>query len=226
MAKEIGNWGKPAKPKSTKASAVSEQSAAAVLIANKLDPNEKLLWASYGSGTRKLSARIVVNAVMSVFIGTIIATILKGLASNMPLAETVNSLSWGVLVLPIYVAYRAYAGPQFEAYALTDLRAVVLQRDFPFFLETCEILALRVDEGLAGTGNVRFGRIAPPPPSARSGYPEWFDKQTSPEPGFYGIARPRDVANLIETHLLEPSEELADAAGSSASDLLVDNAST
>ncbi|MFT3725857.1 MAG: hypothetical protein QM773_20020 [Hyphomonadaceae bacterium] len=210
MVKEIGNWGKLAKRKQAETSAPFEQSAAA-LIASKLDPDEELLWASYGSGTRPWSDRIYRNAGRSLLVILVAAAILPVALASTPLAAPVESLRWVLLLLPVYTGYRTYAGPQFEAYAVTDTRAVVLQRDLPFILRTCEILALRVEEGPAGTGAVRFGRIADAPSPTAPGpgpFVRLFN-DTTPEAGFYGIARPHEVARLIQTRLLDAEDDSA-----------------
>lgn len=199
MAKEIGNWGKqpPPKPRRT----IPRAETAAELIAYRVEPDEKILWTSYGSGVRQ-DKRIVHGIVLSAFGSLVLAQVLLTLFGNTPLGPPLASLLWGLCALPFYIGYRMRFGPRFEAYAVTDQRVVILQRHAPFRLKTCEILRLRVDEpeGAGKSGNVMFGKqVDYESHSPNNTWAAW--RQLTPEPGFYGIADPLEVARLISQHV-------------------------
>lgn len=197
MAKEIGNWGTPAQPKVERDEAESKQAAAALVIGPRLDRNENLFWASYGSGTRPIPLIIWLFVPQLCLLGLAI------FAFASPITSALGSmtLTVGCLVCigpsACLLSILRY-GPQMEVYAVTDRRAVVLRQYFPFLLKTFKIRRLRVDGEkrgsiMFGKEEREFGR------GSLAAIGAVYDKL--PDPGFYGIAKPREVAQLIVKHI-------------------------
>lgn len=159
MAREIGNWGKQAEPKPKKADPGTPPTAALELIAGRVPGDEKILWASYGSGMRK-DERFFFIVLLSIVASLILAQMLLAAAATTPLAAQMDSLVWGLCALPVYMSYRTLYAPVLQAYAVTEQRVLVLQRHIPFIMIECEILALMVTQpnGETKAGAVLFGQ--------------------------------------------------------------------
>ncbi len=197
MAKEIGNWEKQAQPKADRDETEARPTAAALVIGPRLDSGETLLWASHGSGRRPIPLLIWIFVPQLIVFGLAIFALAHPITAALgPMAFPVGCI---VCFGPCaYLIGTLRYGPQMEVYAVTDRRAVILRQYFPFLLKTCKIRRLRVDGEefgsiLFGKEERQFGRGL--------GAAISMAHDARPDPGFYGIAKPRDVAYLIVKHI-------------------------
>lgn len=202
MAKEIGNWGKL--PTKRKARIAGRSASALELMASRVEPDEKILWAGFGSGERR-DDRIWAGVGYSVVAAIVLAGVFTTLASHTTAGPQLGAIAWLLLGLPVYVGYCILLGPRAEVYAVTERRALVLRRNFPYLMHTFEILSLRVQEPVPPdtTGAVFFGRDLTIP-AERTMIADWH--YSTPEAGFYGIEDPVEVARLIRAHLVVEDE--------------------